>query len=267
MPMIRHLTSAAYAVLLALLITFSGCRGVKHLSVEKPRPEGLQITATRVEMDAGWDADPDPEVLAILAPYKAVVDSIMTPVVGRSALDMSADRPESLLSNLIADVLREAAIPYLGHPADVAVVNMGGLRSSLSAGDITYGDIYEILPFENSLCLLTLTGSTLKQLMENIALAGGEGISNARLVITSDGQLVSATVGGADIADERRYVVATLDYLAEGNDKLSAFRQSEGRICPEQATIRDIFLRYVQLLAESGQEVTSRVDGRITIQE
>ncbi|MCC8187884.1 MAG: 5'-nucleotidase C-terminal domain-containing protein [Bacteroides sp.] len=253
-------------VVLGLLLTLGGCRTTRSMPGEV-QAQAIQVTGSRVEMNADWDRDPDPVTAAILAPYKAVVDSIMTPVVGRSAMDMSAGRPESLLSNLVADVFRQSAVPYLGRPADLAVVNMGGLRNSLSAGDITYGTIYEILPFENSLCLLILKGSTLKQLMENIAVAGGEGISNARLVITRDGKLVSATVGGEEIQDERRYVVATLDYLAEGNDKLSAFRQSEERLCPEGATIRDIFLEYVRDQAGKGLEVTSRIDGRITIHE
>ncbi len=255
------------AALLGLMFTASGCRSTRSLPVPETSEQAIRVTGSRMEMSAEWDRSPDPVTASILAPYKAIVDSIMTPVVGRSAMGMEARRPESLLSNLVADVFRQSAIPYLGRPADMAVVNMGGLRSSLSAGDITYGTIYEILPFENSLCLLTLKGSTLRQLMENIALVGGEGISNARLVITRDGKLVSATVGGEEIDDERRYVVATLDYLAEGNDKLSAFRQSEERVCPEGATIRDIFLEYVQAQAEKGLEVTSQIDGRITVRQ
>jgi hypothetical protein len=47
----------------------------------------------------------------------------MTPVIGKSAMDMKADRPESLLSNLVADVLRQAASNYIGKPADMAVTN------------------------------------------------------------------------------------------------------------------------------------------------
>ena len=64
--------------------------------------------------------------------------------------------PESLLSNLIADVLREAAVEVLGKPADMGLINIGGIRNSLTEGDITTENIYEILPFENSLCVLTM---------------------------------------------------------------------------------------------------------------
>ena len=243
-------------VALAALLLLSSC----HSSYQLAKVEG-----SKIEISSKWDAHPDEYAVNILAPYKAQIDSIMTPVVGKSAMDMKATRPESLLSNLVADVLRNAAEPYLGHPADVALTNVGGLRSSLSAGDITFSNIYEILPFENSLCIVTLKGSNLRMLMENIAGAGGEGVSNVRLEISKEGKLISAMVGGKEIDDERLYEVATVDYLAEGNDKMLAFLKGEKKICPEGVTIRDIFLSYVKKQTAAGKEITSALDGRITV--
>lgn len=74
-------------------------------------------------------------------------------------MTMEKGGPESLLSNLVADVLKGAATQVLGKPADMGLMNMGGLRNILSEGEITCGNIYEILPFENSLCVVTLKGS------------------------------------------------------------------------------------------------------------
>lgn len=78
----------------------------------------------------------------------------------------------------------------------MGLVNMGGLRNVLTEGPITCGNIYEILPFENSLCVVTLKGVYLKQLFESIAARGGEGVSGVNLRITKSGKLLGATVAG-----------------------------------------------------------------------
>ena len=119
-------------------------------------------------------------------------------------MSMDKGAPESLLSNLVADVLRGAAAQVLGKPADMGLVNMGGLRNVLTEGPITCGNIYEILPFENSLCVVTLKGVYLKQLFESIAARGGEGVSGVKLRITKSRKSCSgATVAGKPVVDDK----------------------------------------------------------------
>ena len=73
----------------------------------------------------------------LLAPYKARMDSVMYHVVGTAEMSMDRFGPRSLLSNLIADVLREAAVEVLGKPADMGLINIGGIGDSLTEGDIS----------------------------------------------------------------------------------------------------------------------------------
>jgi len=218
-------------------------------------------------MTAEWDNTPNEKAMEVFAPYKAKVDSIMDPVIGKSAMNMSAKRPESLLSNLVADVLRNSATPYIGRPADVAIINVGGLRNSLSQGDITYRSVYEILPFENSLCILSLKGSEVKELMKDIIKVGGEGLSNVQMTVNKDMDIIDVKIGQKPIVDDQIYEIATVDYLAEGNDRMTAFKRAEKRICMEEATIRDIFLEYVKSEAAKGRALTSKMEGRVTILE
>ena len=154
------------------------------------------------------------------------------------------------LSNLIADVLRQAAASVLGRPADVGLVNVGGIRNVLTEGNITTQNIYEILPFENSLCVLeilpfenslcvlTLGGADLKELCANIAARGGEGVSGLNLIIDAEGHLLEAKVSGQAIDEGRTYTVGTIDFLAEGNDGMAALTRASQRQCPEGATLR-----------------------------
>ena len=241
---------------LAVCLLLAACR---------PAYEVTKVEGRLVAMDSTWDARPDSAAVALLLPYVNRVDSAMRHVLGQAAVSMEAGRPESLLSNLIADVLREAAAKTLGRPADMGLVNMGGLRSSLTRGDITLENVYEILPFENTLCVMTLKGRVLRQLFENIAVRRGEGVSGVKLVVSKDGRLLEASVDGQPVDDERTYTVATLDYLAEGNDGMYALRQAESSVCPPNATLRSLFIDYVERQAKQGKAVTARMEGRIVL--
>lgn len=244
------------AAFLSFIIFLSSCGSSYKL---------VDVSGSKTEMNSTWDNPPDAAAMAVLHQYKQKIDSIMSPVVGHSAMDMPPLRPGSTLSNLMSDVLRQSAQQYLDIPADIGLINIGGLRNTLRKGDITYGDIYEILPFENSLCVLMMRGAVVKELMENVVSVYGEGISNVKLIVSADKEIVECTVGGQSIDDNRLYAVATLDYLAEGNDKLVAFRQAEEKYCRPDATVREIFLNYVQQLTREGKEVTADEEPRIIL--
>lgn len=246
------------AGILAGFFLFPGCQsGYSVTSVE----------GGRIAVTAAYDSRPDSAAMAVLASYQRTVDSIMSPVIGQSARFMDRFRPESELSNLVADILRTSTSDYIGRAADVAVTNMGGLRTSLPEGDITFGNIYEITPFENALCIVTMKGALLRELFQDIAGVHGEGLSGAHLEISKDGELLSATVGGKEIEDDREYKVATLDYLAEGNDHMDAFAKAPeaDKMLPENATIRQLFLNYVNEQSRAGKKIDSKIEGRITI--
>lgn len=252
-PYLKLFSSAA----LTIMFLFTSC----HSAYEVTKVEG-----GRIPIDSTWDAKPDAEAIALLAPYKAKIDSVMYSVVGTAEMSMDRARPESPLSNLVADVLCESAAEVLGRPADVGLVNIGGIRNMLTEGPVTTENIYEILPFENSLCVLTMKGSYLKLLFENIAAKGGEGVSGIQLKISRDGKLLQGNIGGNPVADEQLYTVATIDYLADGNDGMIAFLQAEKRECPEGATLRDLFMKYVERQTAAGKKITSRMEGRVTIE-
>lgn len=244
------------------LFLFTSCHSAgKGVHYELSRAEGSMIT-----MDSVWDVNPDEKATAILQPYKEKIDRMMYEIIGTSEMKMDKGAPESLLSNLVASVLQQAATRVLGRPADMGLVNMGGLRNILPKGEITVGAVYEILPFENSLCVLTLKGADMKRLFKEIASQRGEGVSGVRLDITKKGELLNATIGGKPIEDEQLYTVATIDYLADGNGNMDAFLQAQKRECPEEATLRGLFLDYVRNQTAEGKVITSKLDGRITIQ-
>lgn len=243
---------------LAGLGTLVGCKSGYSL---------VEVEGGCLPVTAVYETDPDAEAEAILRPYKLKVDSIMLPVIGYSAADLSARRPESPLSNLIADVLRAAAKPVVGRAADVAVMNMGGIRNVLPKGDITFGTIYEIAPFENALCVLTMDGATLEKLFEQIAAVGGEGLSGANLTIDNGKIFESPKVNGKFIDLKKEYIVATIDYLAEGNDRMPAFREAKSKTVYKDKLLRNLLFDYVKEMQKKGKAVDAKVEGRIQMVE
>lgn len=102
--------------------------------------------------------------------------------------------------------------------------------------------MYEILPFENSLCILTMKGAEIKNLLSVIASLYGEGLSGARIEMTKDGKLLSATVQGKPIEEDKNYTVATIDYLADEMTGLTHFCKQTNALCPDGVTLRGLFL-------------------------
>lgn len=245
-------------MMLAGAFALSSCRSSQKIT---------SVESRLIPIDNRWDYAPDSQAKALVESYKLTIDSIMRPVVGYSTVDMVVKRPECRLSNLIADVLRNSTMPYINRPADVALINIGGLRSNLNKGNITFGNIYEILPFENSLCILYLKGKHLKELANNIVWAGGEGVSNLRITANKEKQVLTAHIGGQPIDEEKVYTVATVDYLAEGNDKMAALLRAEKKECHPEATIRNIFLNYVCQQTKEGKKITAETEGRILLNQ
>lgn len=226
------------------------------------------VERTRLLVDSRYDVAPDPATEAFMRHYASVVDSIMSPVVGRTEAELNAGRPESPLSNLLADILMWAAKDYGESPA-MAVYNMGGIRAALPEGDVTYGDVLEVAPFENKICFLTLTGEALMQLFGQMAAVGGEGVSHGvELVITPGGKLKSARLGGKAVDPAASYRIATIDYLAEGNDRLEAFKLKTRLNAPraKENDTRFIIAAYFRELASRGEAVRARVEGRIRVE-
>lgn len=221
------------------------------------------ITPERLEVTACLDQTPDEKAMEIISTYKGKVDSIMSPVLGMSKVAMDSHRPESLLSNWIADVLLETSTATGLPQADMSLINIGGIRNYMPKGIIRRGDIILISPFDNRLVVLELKGSDVMELMKNIAIAHGEGVSkNVRLEITENGTLIDATISGKPIDKNRIYTIATISYLAEGNDKMSALKKYK-KIHNLGLTMRDALMEYII----KNRVIDSNVEGRITIKE
>jgi 5'-nucleotidase len=164
-----------------------------------------------------------PRVAALTARALADVQARVSEVVGEVAEAMPKQPDEQYaVGNLIADAQRWAA------RSDVAIMNNGGIRAGLPAGTATFGRLYEIQPFGNTLYKLTVRGSALKQYLPRLVSRDRPRwhVSGIRLVYdttrTGAERLVSATLDdGQAILDDRQYTVTINDFLVTGGDGLT----------------------------------------------
>lgn len=226
------------------------------------------IERSRILVDSRYDALNDAQADAFMAPYKHVVDSMMSPVVGEVAKYMAAHRPESELSNLLADILMWAAERYNEKPV-FGVYNMGGIRAGLAKGKVTYGDVLDVAPFENKIAFLTLSGEKVLELFQQMALSGGEAVSHGvQLVITKDHRLKSAKINGEDVDPNASYRIVSIDYVIQGNDRMEAFKAKTNVNSPqeERNNLRYIIMDYFREQMQQGQVVDREIEGRIIVE-
>ena len=233
-------------------------------------PRHYQLTGierTRIIVDSCYDKNPDEASVKFLEPYKRVNDSIMGPIVGVVARNMYANRPESELSNLLADILVWSGKDYGEQPV-LGIYNLGGIRAALTKGNVTYRDVLSVATFENRICFITLTGEKVLDLFRQIAKRGGEGISHGvELLIDKSGKLLSSKLHGKEIDPKAEYRIATINYLIEGNDGMPALKEGTNVIAPTDSSnnTRFLIMNYFKDHQARGVMVDSKVEGRIII--
>lgn len=217
------------------------------------------VTTEAITVDASADAIQDAAYLAQLAPIKADLEREMNVQIGYAPERLWVAGPECPMLNWSTDALWEAAKAVYPERVDIAIVNMGGMRCEWQAGPVTRGDVFELMPFDNELVVLTLKGKDIIALCESFARYGGQGVAGMR-VKTVDGRLADVQVGGKPVHPKALYTVATSDYLSGGTDHMDALTRYVD--CWKSGLkIRDLYLEAVQ----KQDTIRAVVDGRMTM--
>lgn len=202
----------------------------------------------------------DPEISRIADGYHARLAGEFRKAVGSSDADLVRDyRRESNVGNLIADAMRAAT------GADAAFMNAGGIRADLPKGEITLEQVYTVLPFENTLLTVGLTGERILSALEKSSAldSGMLQVSGIRMRIDlsrpAGSRASEVRIGGNPLDPAKRYRVALHDFLASGGDRFDAFR--EGTDPATAGNFRDAVLEYLR----ARSPVSPRVEGRITV--
>ncbi len=227
-----------------------------------------KITATtrtdELAIVAGGRIAPDPAVATLVAARHAEGEKYTARVVGRATQRVEFSRDESPLGNLVTDALLEYGRRQ-GWQSDVAFYNNAGLRATLPQGDITYGKLYEALPFSDIIVSLDLTGTQLTAVFQAVANGTGRlSVAGAAFVYRfgsgTDHRLIAASVAGGQIDPTRVYHIVTNDYLLGGGDGHDEFKQGANVI------FGDLEVDVVAAYLSAHSPVDPQIEGRVISQ-
>lgn len=203
----------------------------------------------------------DPDIDSIIAHYAEQSRAHFSKVVGSTTVDLMRNpTAESNVGDLVADAMRESS------HTEIAFMNSGGLRIDIPAGDIDLEKVYTLLPFDNLLVSMDLTGEQVKKVLEQSAqssrgLLQTSGLRFRIVRNSAEGNHVrDLTVNGAPIQMDKTYRVVTNDFLAVGGDQFTIFQ--EGKNLAYGDVLRDSLAHYL----EKHSPVSPRVDCRVTIE-
>jgi 5'-nucleotidase len=218
----------------------------------------------------------DPDFAPVYAKYKELLDQLEVRVgataVPLDALSHSVRTKETDIGNFIADAYREAV------DADIGFVNGGSIRADLSynPGPLTKRDVLSMLPFNNPIIKIELTGQTLMEVLEHSVARSAEDNEPGRfpqvsgMKFTFDAgklpgqRVLEAYVGGKRVMDEAVYTMATSDFLvSRGGDGYTMFKDAKVLINPDDAP-KDSEVFEKAIKDSPNATISPRVEGRIT---
>jgi len=241
--------------------SYFGLTHVSKIDLEFDDKTG-KLKATSARLVPLW-TDQTGEDQAVIKELKVFSDQVereMGSPVGWSAFDLgkSGAGLDSPIGNWFADAMRRQS------GSDVAFQNTAGIRAELKAGTVTVRDIFQVMPFENTLVKLTLTGEQLRRLMADNLPGGSSKLQVSGLKISikkpyNDPANITLERNGKPVADGEKLTVATNNYLTTGGTGGAVFAEdaeSEDTMRPiRDLLMKDIADNPVKALPESGRIV------------
>lgn len=195
---------------------------------------------------------PDPEVEAIVDYYEALIEEVQNEVIGETTTAITRDyRYESAMGDWVTDIMRDYNDIV---PIDFAFTNSGGLRADIDAGPITFGEVFEAQPFDNTLVIVELEGSEVYQVLEE-GITGDHGViqvSGLQFTFDYDAPVGSRIIGdvidlstGLPLDPATTYYVAVNDFMASGGDDY--FTLAANPQMNSYVLVRDLVVDWVRL--------------------
>src|SRR5262245_60787453 len=224
--------------------------------------QGKQLSHIEAKLIPVKGVVADREVTKVLEPFNQKVRVKMAEVIGEATEDLPYYRAvESPLADVVADAFRDKG------QTQIAMHNIGGIRAKITGGRVTWGNAFEVLPFQNTLVTMKLTGAQLKKTLERglVSTVGMLAISGMRVQFDrtkpAGQQVVSVHLtDGAILDDSKLYSVTTNDFVLAGGDGFSEFAKGTD-IIDTGIFLRDVLVDYIK----ARRTLSPRLDGRIVV--
>ena len=222
------------------------------------------IVYSHIPVDASWDeaASRYTAMNAWLDNYRHGVDSIMNNPVATSARYMR--NSSATIQNWVSDAAMEIIKALSGiSNIDCAIMNKGGIRCDMPQGTVTEGVIGSMFPFDNRFVVLEMPGNELIESVKLMCGRGGDAVSKElRATYNSKGEMTGATLKGKKIDPKKTYIVATIDYLANGGDYMTPMTRCK-RLFVDTQKYGNHMLDYVKRLEAAGKKIDAKDEVRI----
>ena len=193
----------------------------------------------------------DSSIVKYYQPFKKnLEESLMNTPISYSPETYKKNDGElnSTLSNMFADATYEMSNPVFnkisGKNIDIVLLNNGGIRSIISRGNISEKTAFELMPFENSIVVLELSGLSIIKMIDYLRKVKLQHpISGLQITLNNDYSVNEVKINGVSIENEKKYYVATTDYLLEGGDKMY-FLAETTKTTDINYKMRDILIDY-----------------------
>jgi 2',3'-cyclic-nucleotide 2'-phosphodiesterase (5'-nucleotidase family) len=218
--------------------------------------EAKKLTNIKGQLIPVMNVAAAPDIATIIGLYASKVAQKMNEVIGEATADLPlSNNSESPLGNLIADVYRERGKTQIG------LQNTGGIRTRIVKGPITWGAVFEVLPFQNTMVTLKLTGAQLKKTL-NVGILAVSGLRvQLDLKKPAGQQLVSVMLpDGTPINDTALYSITTNDFIIAGGDGFSEVGKGT-EIKDSGILLRDVLVDYIK----ARKTLSPALDGRVTV--
>lgn len=234
-----------------------------------PKPKtDVNLRAENVHVDSSI-AD-DPSVSQMLVAYSPKVRELDIVIGSLKGELRKGGMGAGSLGNFVSDGMRWQAGLKLGRPVDLAVINGGGLRrNAIGEGELRARDVFELLPFENALTVVELTGEQLVRLLK-LLVTNREAQSGAKIVYytkpdkTSEIDIIKmrAPGGEKDVDPQATYRIVTIDYIVNRGGDISTLLRQGKPAQPLGITLRDAIMAYVKSETAAGRTIRPNLDGR-----
>lgn len=203
----------------------------------------------------------DRQMEEFIFPYREQLKAIDAHVIGRSDFGMQTHQRTGAYPNWAADFakwygdLKADSLKRAGHDIpkmDFGMMNVGGIRHSMSKGNVTEGEILATFPFSNHMVIVKIKGKDFAEAMQIAASKQGEAISDEVKVLTDGkGNVVRILIDSEPLDPEKDYYFSTIDYLAWGNDDFIPLSKGD-IIWSDEPEMSAPMLRYIKTLTEAG---------------
>ena len=206
---------------------------------------------------------------------KSLIDSLqkqlddkMNVVIGKSSATLTSFSPSSPLSNLLTDMLfhygNAYSVQHDGIPADMSLLNFGGICSSIPQGDITVGTLYNVLPFDSTMVvIISLKGSELTKVFQRFTDRKNQPYSQLQIRYHNL-KPFQILLNNEKIEDDRLYRLVTIGFIADGGDQILTDISFEN-IIHTDALLRDVIIDEIKQVTASGKSLELIDDDRVLI--